>query len=253
MNRIERGALLKLFIRNGYVLDFSTNDFNIFTLESVGVPICQKYELSKGKSLTAFVEEAPEKEVVKLLSDLFQYYELHCIDNYGEEKNRDLYERCRKIIDKEKSDYQLETPTVSRITNEYVIDIATRANRDIDKGEYDSAITKARTLIEEVFMHSLEIKGVEPDRSGDINKLFRQVKKNYNMHTDGTVDDRIKKLIGGLNSVVSAVAELRTIESDAHGAGRKRMGIDSHHARLFVNSSIVLCEFILSVTERNPE
>ena len=115
-----------------------------------------------------------------------------------------MYERCRKIIDKEKSDYQLETPTVSRITNEYVIDIATRANRDIDKGEYDSAITKARTLIEEVFMHSLEIKGVEPDRSGDINKLFRQVKKNYNMHTDGTVDDRIKKLIGGLNSVVSS-------------------------------------------------
>ena len=250
MNNIEKGALLKLFIRNGYVLNFSTNEFDVFTMDSVGVAVCQKYDLSKGKSLTAFIDDAAENEAVKLLSDLLEYYELNCIDNYGEEKNRRLYERCKIIIEKEKGNYQLSTPTVSKISNEYIIDIANRANRDIEKGEFDSAITKARTVLEEVFMHSLESIGIEPDRSGDINKLFRQVKKNYNMHTDENVDERIKKLVGGLNSIVSAIAELRNIESDAHGAGNRRMGIDSHHARLFVNSSIMLCEFVLSVVEK---
>ena len=36
MDQIEKGAFLRLFNRNGYVLDFSTNDFDVFTLESVG-------------------------------------------------------------------------------------------------------------------------------------------------------------------------------------------------------------------------
>ena len=79
MNNIEKGALLKLFIRNGYVLNFSTNEFDVFTMDSVGVAVCQKYDLSKGKSLTAFIDDAAENEAVKLLSDLLEYYELNCI------------------------------------------------------------------------------------------------------------------------------------------------------------------------------
>lgn len=54
MDKIERSAFLKLFNRRGYVLDFSTNDFDIFTTESIGVPLCQKYGLSKGASLSTF-------------------------------------------------------------------------------------------------------------------------------------------------------------------------------------------------------
>ena len=67
MNNIEKGAFLRLFNRNGYVLNFSTNDFNSFTLESVGVPLCQKYGLSKGASLTADCSEASETEIIKLI------------------------------------------------------------------------------------------------------------------------------------------------------------------------------------------
>ncbi|POO88177.1 hypothetical protein C1H57_25205, partial [Clostridium sp. 2-1] len=44
---------LKLFNRGGYVLNFSTNDFDVFTMSSVGVPLCEHYKESKGKSLTA--------------------------------------------------------------------------------------------------------------------------------------------------------------------------------------------------------
>ena len=249
MNKIEKEVFLKLFIRSGYVLDFSTHKFDSFTLESIGVPVCEKYGFSKGRSLTAYIEEASDEECVKLLSDLLLYYELNILDNHREENNRPLYEKCKRIIEREKVNYKLETPAVSRISNDYVIDIAGRANRDVDNGEYDSAITKARTLLEEVFIHSLEVIDIEPDRSGEINKLYRQVKNNYDMHSDNNIDVRIKKLIGGLNSIVSAISELRNIESDAHGAGRKRMGINMHHARLFVNSAVVLSEFILSVSE----
>ena len=61
---------------------------------------------------------------------------------YGEEQFRRQYENCRKIIDRENgSKIQVETPAITCVNREYVKDIAMRANRDIDAGEYDSAIT----------------------------------------------------------------------------------------------------------------
>lgn len=37
LSNIEKGVLVRLFNRGGCVLDFSTADFDAFTLESVGV------------------------------------------------------------------------------------------------------------------------------------------------------------------------------------------------------------------------
>ena len=68
LNGIEKGAFHKLFNRGGYVLDFSTNEFDVFTAESIGVPLCEKYKMSKGKSLLAYCEEATDEEIIKLFS-----------------------------------------------------------------------------------------------------------------------------------------------------------------------------------------
>ena len=68
---IERGQLIKLFNRGGYVLNFSTADFDTFTSASIGVAVCAHYNMSKGKSLLAYLEEAPAEKAEKLLSDLF--------------------------------------------------------------------------------------------------------------------------------------------------------------------------------------
>ena len=43
----EVGTFLMLFIRNGYVLNFSTNDFDIFMTNSIGKSLCAKYALLK--------------------------------------------------------------------------------------------------------------------------------------------------------------------------------------------------------------
>ena len=41
-------------------------------------------------------------------------------------------------------------------------DLAERANKDIDDGNFDSAITKARTILEETFCYVIEKKGEVP-------------------------------------------------------------------------------------------
>lgn len=154
------------------------------------------------------------------------------------------------VVRKIGSKVEVQAPKIKAIDREYIKSISSRANRDIEQKDYDSAITKCRTLLEETFCYVIEKKNEVPSDSGDIAKLFKQVKTLYNMHTDSGADKRINTLLSGLNSIVSAIAEMRNKDSDAHGVGATRINIDEHHARLFVNTSISMADFILSVENK---
>lgn len=141
----------------------------------------------------------------------------------------------------------VQAPQIKSIDREYIKSISNRAMQDVENQNYDSAITKSRTLLEETFCYVIEKKGETPSNNGDMMKLYNQVRALYNMHTDGSTDRRINALLSGLNKIVSAIAEMRNKDSDAHGVGANRIAIDEHHARLFVNSSMTMADFILSV------
>lgn len=113
LTKIEVGTFLKLFNRGGYVLDFSTNDFDVFTMGSIGNALCDKYKMSKGKSLSAYVNEASEEDVIKLLKDLLDYYEENYEKEYMQETDEEtygyfrynaeyacLYKKCRTYMDR---------------------------------------------------------------------------------------------------------------------------------------------------------
>lgn len=150
------------------------------------------------------------------------------------------------------SKVEIVVPTIKTIDREYIKSISSRALRDVEQQDYDSAITKSRTLLEETFCYVIEKKNEVPTDSGDIGKLYKQVRTLYNMHTDANTDRRINVLLSGLNSIVSAIAEMRNKDSDAHGVGASRISIEEHHARLFVNSAMAMADFILSVQQNNP-
>ncbi len=94
----------------------------------------------------------------------------------------------------------IAAPTVKVIDRAYIKDLAERANKDIDDGNFDSAITKARTILEETFCYVIEQKGEVPSDSGDIGKLYGQVKSLYNMHAHKDLDRRINTLLSGLEN-----------------------------------------------------
>lgn len=149
------------------------------------------------------------------------------------------------------SKVEVQAPQIKSIDREYIKSISNRAMQDVEQQNFDSAITKSRTLLEETFCYVIEKKGETPSDSGDMMKLYRQVRELYNMHTDGNTDRRINTLLSGLNSIVSAISEMRNKDSDAHGVGANRIAIDEHHARLFVNSAMTMADFILSVAIKN--
>lgn len=145
----------------------------------------------------------------------------------------------------------INIPNINIINRDYIKDLSERAMKDIDDGNLDSAITKSRTILEESFCYVIEFKGEEPSDSGDIGKLYKQVKNLYNMHANKDMDKRINKLLSGLENIVQSIAEMRNNGSDSHGLGSKRVNISDYHARLAVNSSTIMAEFILSVSQNS--
>lgn len=157
----------------------------------------------------------------------------------------------RFVIRKIGDNVAISAPTVKKIDREYIQDLSNRALNDIIQSNYDSAITKSRTILEEVFHYAIEKKGENPPTSGDIRQLYNQVKNLYNMHGNENIDRRINTLLSGLEKIVTAITEMRNMNSDAHGIGSSRVKIHEHHARLFVNSAVAMTEFILSIANRS--
>ena len=154
------------------------------------------------------------------------------------------------VIRKLGATISVAAPSVKTIDRSYITDLSERAMKDVIDGNYDSAITKARTLLEEVFCYVIEKKGEDPSESGDIGKLYNQVNKLYNMKQSKDLDKRINGLLSGLEKILSAIAEMRNKGSDSHGVGAKRINIAEHHARLFVNSAMTMADFVLAVSEK---
>ncbi len=145
----------------------------------------------------------------------------------------------------------LETPKMNIVDREYIKNLVDRAQDDIQNGNFDSALTKSRTLVEEVFIYAIEQKNQNPEGKGDIKKLYKQVKELYSMHTSKDIDTRINMLLSGIEKILTSISEMRNENSDSHGAGMKRVKIREHHALLFLNSAIALSDFILAVAENN--
>lgn len=155
----------------------------------------------------------------------------------------------RFVVQKKGTAITIEAPVIKVVDQAYISDLSSRAMKDVSEGNYDSAITKCRTLLEEVFFYVIEKKNETPSTKGDIGKLYGQVKSLYNMHQQKEQDNRINSLLSGLEKILTAISEMRNKGSDAHGVGSNRIKIDEHHARLFVNSAMTMAEFILSVSE----
>ena len=145
----------------------------------------------------------------------------------------------------------IDVPNINVVDRNYIKCLSERAMKDIDEGNLDSAITKSRTILEETFCYAIEIKGEEPSDNGDIGKLYKQEKDLYSMHANKDMDKRVNKLLSGLENIVQSIAEMRNNGSDSHGLGSKRVNISDYHARLAVNSSTTMAEFILSVSQNS--
>lgn len=162
-----------------------------------------------------------------------------------------------RIIDKQFiiSDIGIEpvilAPKVNVVTYQYIRELPDRIKGDIENEDYDSVITKSRTLLEEVLIYIIEKLTFERYNSnGDLNKIYQDATDLLNMRQQKDWDKRINSLLGGLHKIVDSISGMRNLNSDAHGAGAGRISINKREAILAANSSMMLAEYWLSVFEK---
>ena len=142
---------------------------------------------------------------------------------------------------------RIESSKIKLINVPYVQSLSDRCQDDFISGNYDSVITKSRTIIEEVLLYILESKNEPINTKGDIGKLYNQVKTLLHMQQDKSYDGRVNSLLSGLERIVTSIGSMRNSSSDAHGVGNKRIQVKEREARLAMNASITFCEYMLSI------
>ena len=179
---------------------------------------------------------------------------------FTEVNNILFYDHCYIDIDLEKKQYNLVSTAgdakiisaeVKRINVDYVNRLSEEIHYAIACNDYESAISKSRTLLEEIMIYGLEQKKIETCSKGNIIKLYGEFKTVYKMKQDGNLDKNINNLISGLNKIVESICNIRDFGSDSHGKGSKRYKIEKHHALLVANSSITLSNFLITIIEKN--
>lgn len=262
-----------LFNRDGYVLDFSTNEFDVFTINSIGVALCATYRMSKGKSLIAYLDGASDEERTKLLSDLFDYYEKNMEyefnmdykddlwwENSGgryNERYAELYEKCKVIINGLRG--------VSAVVQDAAEDLKGKFSSEYLSQQIDlmvsmqtinptEAIGKAKELIESCCKTILEEMGIPWSKNDDVSQLSGKVLKELdllpdNVHPSDPGADSIKAVLGNLRAIPSKLAELRNPYGSGHGKSAAYVGLEERHAKLAVRCSITFVDFVWSTYE----
>lgn len=270
LSPIEKGAFLKLFNRCGYVLNFSTNDFDVFTQESIGIALCEKYGLSKGKSLIAYINQASDDNTTKLLCDLFVYYEKNYkkeyiydededvfgLSQYDEDYSR-LYHKCKEYYNRVQN---IATPLATnaaslqeKFSSEYLskqIDLMIKMQTE----NPTDAIGKAKELIESCCKTILDNNNVKWDKNWDLGKLTGETLTLLNLTPKQIPDsdpvaENIKAVLGNLRGVSSKLAEIRNPYGSGHGKSASFTGLETRHAKLAVGCSITFVTFLWDTYE----
>jgi hypothetical protein len=118
-----------------------------------------------------------------------------------------------------------------------------KAETKIKEGDYDCAITNARTLLEAV-LTELEKKLTEnpPRYDGDMPKLYKRVQKLLNLEPGRPdIEGSLKQVLSGLVSIVGGMAGLSNSMGDRHVRSFKP---SKHHAALVVNTAKTMANFL---------
>jgi hypothetical protein len=138
----------------------------------------------------------------------------------------------------------VEHKTISTLSHDFIAEQIEKCEKKLAIGDYDGAITNARSLIEAVSIKLIETKGKQSYKSdGNLITIFKDLKKTLNMSIDKDhYPPYLIEIISGLGTIVQGTAGLTNKASDRHNRIYKPQ---KHHAKLAVNCAFSFCDFII--------
>lgn len=143
---------------------------------------------------------------------------------------------------------------LSDLNLSYITEQIEKCDTKLTTGDYEGALTNARSLLEAVLKLILDEATVAYDESEDLLKLYRKVATLLKMNPADYANDSFKKILSGFFSIVQGISELRNAFSDAHGrSGKVRYRLEARHAKLAVDSVKTIAEFVFRSYTENKQ
>lgn len=146
------------------------------------------------------------------------------------------------------SPHVVDTSVENLSTSEYIAQQITKCKAKMNSKDFDGAITNARTLIEEVLLSIEErILGSRQPYDGKLLPLYKRVAKQMNMYPDDVkTENSFNEILRGFLSITNGISGLSNNIADRHATA---IHPREHHAKIVVNSSMILSEFLLESFE----
>lgn len=137
-----------------------------------------------------------------------------------------------------------EIPSLVALTEESITEHVEKARGKIEAGDSAGAITNAYTLVEQFLKEILRRTGTEfKETEGDIRVLYNCACAPLNLDPKGDhLERHLRAILQGLKSMIAGLYEVANKASDRHA---RKYNPAPHHAKLAVNASLTLCEFLL--------
>lgn len=249
----EYRPFMNLLNEGGYVLNFSTLDFDRFTYSIIGIKLTERFGLSKGKSLQVFVESADRADSVKLLRALMDEWEQVRRPD-ANQASLSLAERCYKVlsgINTQVSDGGIgERLKENGFTSDYLDEQRTLL---WEKAKTHPTVTIgiAKELIESCCKTILEANTVQYSTNDDLPKLVDKTQTALTINPRELREEvanhkAVKALLGSLASVARHLAELRNSYGTGHGKAASYTGLSERHANLAAGASLTLVDYLWS-------
>ena len=262
LKRSEMRMVDEIFeMGGGYVLNFSDNTMAEFFEDELGIEIYdEKYGFngtSKAKHVRAFIEVEDGYLVGQLLRKLWGHRNAYgeCTEDQLSHEQEGLFTLITRI------EAGQSPPALSRLSDTASIINFDTVSRDLKraldnaKTDPESAVTSACSTVESVCRSIIMELGDELPSKKDIKGLFNAVKKPLGLSPDRTdldqqVAEDVRKILGGLATVIEGIGALRTHCGDAHGRERGYVRVDYRIASLSINSASTVALFLIETWQK---
>lgn len=138
-----------------------------------------------------------------------------------------------------------------KVDKSFIGEQASKCDRKLAEGDYDGAITNARSLLEAVLVEVEKklLPQSSAQNDGDLIRLYKRVQRALNLEPRRPdIGEPLKQVLGGLASIVAGLAGLRNKMGDAHVRSYRPA---RRHAALAVNAARTLALFLLETSDHH--
>jgi hypothetical protein len=135
------------------------------------------------------------------------------------------------------------------LSHQFIVEQVEKCRTKIGVGDFDGAITNARSLVEAVLTAiESEFDPSPAEYDGDLQRLYKRVARHLNLSEEGSqvVDDNLKQVMRGFVNIIAGIAGISNKMGDRHA---RRYKPAMHHANLIVNAALTLSNFVFDTFE----